>query len=268
MDNLNLNELKAKAKQLGLKGYSKMKKQQLIDLINNNNNNNQVNEPNDREQQLIKMIDHMFTVMDYRALYKLYKRNKIYADMVVDYIKKANPFNDFQWDKISTIYGLSIDFMKTFHDKLNWYLISMRQNLSDDAIRTFHDKLNWDEMSMYQTLSEDIIREFQDKVNWYRISFHQHLSEEFIMEFKDKVHWKYILETQNLSASFIHKIMSIYEIIEISDDTECSICLIADDEIFVKTKCNHVFHQKCVDLWLTENDTCPYCRTIIKRLNI
>lgn len=42
----------------------------------------------------------------------------------------------------------------------------------------------------------------------------------------------------------------------------CSICFeqFNDDEECRELKCNHMFHQKCVDTWLTEHITCPVCR--------
>jgi hypothetical protein len=42
----------------------------------------------------------------------------------------------------------------------------------------------------------------------------------------------------------------------------CSICL---DNIntsgknIMKLQCNHYYHKKCIDMWLTDKDTCPYC---------
>jgi hypothetical protein len=42
----------------------------------------------------------------------------------------------------------------------------------------------------------------------------------------------------------------------------CSICFeqFNDDEECRELKCNHMFHQKCVDTWLAEHVTCPVCR--------
>jgi hypothetical protein len=48
------------------------------------------------------------------------------------------------------------------------------------------------------------------------------------------------------------------------NDTEiqCVICL--DNFVIGQYKknlcCGHVFHKKCIDLWLCDNDTCPTCR--------
>ncbi|KAK8518505.1 hypothetical protein V6N13_027972 [Hibiscus sabdariffa] len=43
---------------------------------------------------------------------------------------------------------------------------------------------------------------------------------------------------------------------------ECAICLgeFKDDDLLrLLTICCHVFHKKCVDLWLKSNKTCPIC---------
>ena len=38
----------------------------------------------------------------------------------------------------------------------------------------------------------------------------------------------------------------------------CTICL--EDVSNVPLECGHIFHNKCIDKWLEENDTCPNCR--------
>lgn len=38
----------------------------------------------------------------------------------------------------------------------------------------------------------------------------------------------------------------------------CTICL--EDACNVPLECGHVFHKKCINTWLEENDTCPNCR--------
>ena len=44
---------------------------------------------------------------------------------------------------------------------------------------------------------------------------------------------------------------------------ECAVCLneFRDDEALrLIPKCNHVFHSRCVDVWLSSHSTCPVCR--------
>ncbi|KAL0917092.1 hypothetical protein M5K25_012137 [Dendrobium thyrsiflorum] len=45
---------------------------------------------------------------------------------------------------------------------------------------------------------------------------------------------------------------------------ECAICLNEfedEDTIRLLHKCDHVFHQECIDAWLASHVTCPVCRT-------
>jgi hypothetical protein len=43
----------------------------------------------------------------------------------------------------------------------------------------------------------------------------------------------------------------------------CGICLDYMDDKITILKCNHIFHESCINEWLSSNDTCPYCRTVI-----
>jgi len=48
------------------------------------------------------------------------------------------------------------------------------------------------------------------------------------------------------------------------DDDECSICMTLDNNAWVKTPCLHVYHESCIQTWMTYNLTCPICRTRIQ----
>ena len=47
-----------------------------------------------------------------------------------------------------------------------------------------------------------------------------------------------------------------------SNDNLCPICLdeLNDENKICNLKCNHVFHEDCINKWLTKKSTCPYCR--------
>ena len=50
-------------------------------------------------------------------------------------------------------------------------------------------------------------------------------------------------------------------------EEKCSICTnnYELNDILRKVNiCNHIFHQKCIDIWLNDNITCPICRRNIK----
>ena len=47
---------------------------------------------------------------------------------------------------------------------------------------------------------------------------------------------------------------------------ECTICLNGYklNETKKTTDCNHIFHEECLEKWLTTNNSCPLCRTELK----
>lgn len=51
---------------------------------------------------------------------------------------------------------------------------------------------------------------------------------------------------------------SEYFITEPEINGVCTICL--EDVRSVPLECSHVFHDKCINKWLKDNDTCPNCR--------
>ncbi|EAS00895.2 RING-H2 zinc finger protein (macronuclear) [Tetrahymena thermophila SB210] len=61
------------------------------------------------------------------------------------------------------------------------------------------------------------------------------------------------------SILFTEKIKAVYQVA----DFQCSVCLeefvVGKDQIKV-TICNHIFHDACLDEWLTKFQNCPLCR--------
>ena len=72
------------------------------------------------------------------------------------------------WSHISSISGLSEDFIREHKNKLDWAVLSCNKGLHEDLIREFQDKVDWTEISHNQKLSEDFIREFKDKIIFSR----------------------------------------------------------------------------------------------------
>ena len=68
-------------------------------------------------------------------------------------------------------------------------------------------------------------------------------------------------DVNNHNPSNIEKIVITYNN-EIYNDKTCPICLdnyIKNDELY-KLMCNHYYHKKCIDNWLSNNPSCPLCR--------
>lgn len=45
-----------------------------------------------------------------------------------------------------------------------------------------------------------------------------------------------------------------------SSKEECTICFSTLKNKTKRFKCNHYFHQDCIDNWITMNPSCPICR--------
>ena len=52
------------------------------------------------------------------------------------------------------------------------------------------------------------------------------------------------------------------------DNSYCSVCLSSLINDISKLSCNHSFHEKCINEWLKEKNTCPLCRSSIIRPNL
>ena len=52
----------------------------------------------------------------------------------------------------------------------------------------------------------------------------------------------------------------VYKSISLRSEEDCSICYedIINDAVILK--CSHIYHKECIDKWLIDNTTCPYCR--------
>ncbi|GBN35884.1 hypothetical protein AVEN_243295-1 [Araneus ventricosus] len=50
----------------------------------------------------------------------------------------------------------------------------------------------------------------------------------------------------------------------------CSICLetFFEQDQIKRLRCSHVFHQSCIDMWLSENTNCPLCGSYYQRVKL
>ena len=97
-------------------------------------------------------------------------------------------------------------------DTIYWNDIS-NQYLPEEFIRKYHDKVNWFIISRCQKLSENFIVEFQDRVDWGNISYFQKLSRKFIKNNFDKLNIKFLLENENISEEIKQELQIYSEIL-------------------------------------------------------
>ena len=142
----------------------------------------------------------------------------LFKDLSENFIRE---FHDLvNWDEIferryiDKKYGeedlFSEQFIKEFKSKMNWKHISLSHNLSEDLMRHLKDDMDWDYITKYQMLDEDFIEELQHKVNWKYISKYQiWLSEDFIRKFRDKIDFNSIMPLNYLNEKNIMRYYSL-----------------------------------------------------------
>lgn len=47
---------------------------------------------------------------------------------------------------------------------------------------------------------------------------------------------------------------------EVILNEECSICLDTNEKAWIKTTCNHAYHEECFKDWIKINKSCSICR--------
>lgn len=72
-------------------------------------------------------------------------------------------------------------------------------------------------------------------------------------------------DDENLNLNNLNNVNNLNNLVnnKIINNQECSICVEPlNDNIAIKLKCNHIFHQKCLKEWLnkSKNKDCPLCR--------
>lgn len=73
-----------------------------------------------------------------------------------------------------------------------------------------------------------------------------------------------IINTLTYFKTNSYKIINFQDISQSSSNIECVICLESDNKNFVKTSCNHSYHERCITQWLTIKPNCPICREEFK----
>ena len=70
------------------------------------------------------------------------------------------------WHNISKYYSyLSIDFIEEFKDSINWRQLIMNHNLTDEIILKYQDKIKWTKLSKNPCLSLELIEKYINNVD-------------------------------------------------------------------------------------------------------
>ena len=136
-----------------------------------------------------KNINHIF-INDYKHKIKwdiIAQLKKLDEKFIEKYIDNFNLKILFSEQKLSE--DFIIRHLDRLYDRL-WQVISHSQRLSIDFIRTYKDKISFEDLSWNnKSLTNEIIREFQDVLDWNAISEAYSMDSKFITEFNNKINW-------------------------------------------------------------------------------
>lgn len=144
-----------------------------------------------------------------------------------------------------------------------FFLFVRKSNICESAPQ-FHFIVNWLVFAFFLRLIISFINYFLhfkygvneadiENTNFYK-DFNNRLSKELLE----------MIETVQLTQENIKDVVTVYE----NNETDfCCICMLqfeVEDNVKVMP-CNkkHVFHNNCIDKWLSHNKACPTCRTEI-----
>lgn len=122
---------------------------------------------------------------------------------------REDSLNDPPWFIYSSSGNFSVDFIREFKDKINWfyYCNGHAKELTNEFVIEFADYVNWDIISQWRW--DDIIYEkFGDKIDWsvFTQAHVNELSEDFIYRFSAYINWTYVaLSDRKWSDEFLIK---------------------------------------------------------------
>jgi hypothetical protein len=176
-------ELKAIAKSMGLKGYSALRKQELIDYINSEKN---LEEKESSKQFYINEISRSL-ILDLE--------NIVYSYLTLEDIMTQFSDNEFREELIKKYYPQILKYRSKFYqNKIDWNWLSRNPNAIKLLSQNF-DKNNWDNLSVNPNAIE-LLSQNLDKINWDYLSGNPNAIE-LLSQNPDKINWYYLSGNPN-----------------------------------------------------------------------
>lgn len=170
-EEMKVVELKELCRKAGIKGYSRMKKQELIDALNNNkelkkmvlteaktNAKNELGREFDKAVMFWKKINSLkfLTADDYYAMVDGWKLLTSLLKLVDEKTQTIDIAGDLQGtaEAISTLFGEAVDFSQYSTDELSAYILD---NLNNFSLNVFSKRLVKDTSKMKKISMNDLV---------------------------------------------------------------------------------------------------------------
>lgn len=115
---------------------------------------------------------------------------------------------------------LSLTYLKTHKDSINWTLVCKYQNLTKRRLPLgdFVNYVNWDEPVVYKNIKESQIPLVEKYVNWDLVSAKSDLSLAFIKAYEDKLNLDIIIANQKIDFDFILHVIERIDLTELFEN--------------------------------------------------
>ena len=204
-----------------------------------------------------------------------------FPNIIIDNLTIYNAFLSNNIKSIKWILSLNYTFDLTYNNniilnelcksnyidyKIIKYLFRLNKNidLKIDNNKLFKSILDHEDYNIAKWLLKKINIELDSSYDHNFINFCKDNNHKFVklLNKLNPERYKYIIEKDFTLTAKIIRI--IYERKDIKIDELCMICLTNKTDII--TKCNHIYCNNCIEIWLNINESCPYCRTNIEEL--
>ena len=143
-------------------------------------------------------------------------------DLPNDFIREFH--NYLNWNILTSENLDNEEFIREFPDNIVWDLISSKmifnEKYSYKFFEDFKEKLDWDKITQWRNMAEDFIIKFEEDLNWNTLSKCQGLTEYLIHRFHHKINWDRFSNNYNIERSFRNEILDLYDNDEEQNDEE------------------------------------------------
>ena len=175
-------------------------------------------------------------------------------------LKQIREENQKETDKLTLNYYNKIDFSQL--NKIN--------NEKDNDVNDIEDKYDLDDSDKEEEYTKDYLYNFDTVLNTFK---NLNIVSEGINDINDMKKNSYYNNLLNDFNKFYSKceelkedsISKMNKIMKDNINNTCSICYqkLENIEDMIVTKCKHVFHKICLNIWFEKKSKCPLCRKFI-----
>ena len=157
-----------------------------------------------------------------------------------------------------------------YYNKIDFSQLNKINNEKDNDVNNIEDKYDLDDSDKEEEYTKDYLYNFDTVLNTFK---NLNIVSEGINDINDMKKNSYYNNLLNDFNKFYSKceelkedsISKMNKIMKDNINNTCSICYqkLENIEDMIVTKCKHVFHKICLNIWFEKKSKCPLCRRFI-----